>query len=209
MAVILTGTMVLVIMAASMSYRKPKPPTPDVIIADSALRKLPDDPAAAGRELRKAQKAFSKLKPNGPYIVVDTHANFAYLRTEDSVIFKARCSTGSGGELMDSTTGKKWVFKTPHGVFKVKSRLSDPWWRKPDWAFIEENEPIPKNPADRFDNNVMGDYAMGFGDGFFIHGTLYERLLGINVTHGCVRLGADDLKYVWERTKIGTPVYIF
>ena len=56
---------------------------------------------------------------------------------------------------------------------------------------------------------MMGDYAMGFGDGFFIHGTLYERLLGVNVTHGCVRLGSDDLKVLYSQVPIGTTVYVF
>ncbi len=56
---------------------------------------------------------------------------------------------------------------------------------------------------------MMGAYAIGFGDGYFIHGTIYERLLGISVTHGCVRVGADDLKNIYDRVKIGTPIYIF
>ena len=39
---------------------------------------------------------------------------------------------------------------------------------------------------------MMGDYALGIGSGYFIHGTLYKRLLGRNVSHGCVRLGDED-----------------
>src|SRR5690606_13898034 len=102
-------------------------------------------------------------------------------------------STGSGDTLTDSTSSRKRVFHTPKGVFKIKNKLKEPWWRKPDWAFLEEGEKVPKNEAERYDPNVMGDYAMGFGDGYFIHGTIYERLLGVNVTHGCVRLGSTDL----------------
>ncbi len=161
------------------------------------------------RQLPIVKKALLKLQPTQPYIVVDTHANSICLRTIDSVLFKAVCSTGSGGELVDSVSGRSWVFNTPHGVFKVNSKLKNPWWRKPDWAFIEENEAIPKDPSERLDSNVLGDFALGFGDGYFIHGTLYERLLGINVTHGCVRVGAGDLKFIYDRVSIGTPVYIF
>jgi len=29
------------------------------------------------------------------------------------------------------------------------------------------------------------------------------------VTHGCVRLGSDDLKKLYDMVPIGTPVYIF
>jgi len=143
------------------------------------------------------------------YIVIDSHTNRLYLRTPDSVIFSALCSTGTGASLVDSGKGRVWRFDTPKGFYHVDSRLTDPWWRKPDWAFIEEGEPIPKKEADRLDPNIMGDYAVGFGNGFFIHGTIYERLIGIAVTHGCVRLRSDDIKRVFDSAPVGTPVIIF
>jgi L,D-transpeptidase YbiS len=179
------------------------------MFTDTSLAQLPSDQKTAKKELDKARKELDRLKPRGKYIVIDTHANKIALRTEDSVFLEATCSTGSGSELTDSLTGRKWIFNTPLGVFKVKNKLTEPWWRKPDWAFIEENESIPKNEGDRLDPNVMGEYALGFGDGFFIHGTIYERLLGINVTHGCVRVGTDDLKKIYNQAPIGTPIYIF
>jgi lipoprotein-anchoring transpeptidase ErfK/SrfK len=130
-------------------------------------------------------------------------------RTADSILLDATCSTGSGGEYVDSTTGRKWIFDTPRGVFKIGNKIPHPWWRKPDWAFLEEGEKIPKNEKERYDPNMMGDYAIGFGDGYFIHGTIYERLLGINVTHGCVRLGSDDLEKLYKQVQYGTMLYIF
>lgn len=173
------------------------------------LKALSDDPKLAQKEIANARLALSKLRPKGQYLVINTHSNVLSLRTEDSVIFKGNCSTGSGGELIDSTTGRHWVFDTPRGIFKISSKIAQPWWRKPDWAFIEENEPIPKNESERLDPEMLGEYALGFGDGYFIHGTIYERLLGVSVTHGCVRLGSDDLKFIYDKTSIGTPLYIF
>lgn len=176
---------------------------------DASFAVLPQDPKAALKELQRLQKALEKITPSKPYIVIDTHANKAYLRTADSIWIEATCSTGSGGVLVDSLTGRKWIFNTPHGAFKINSKLRDPWWRKPDWAYIEENEEIPKDPSQRYDPEMLGEYAMGFGDGYFIHGTIYERLLGISVTHGCVRLGSDELKRFYDKVTIGTPVFIF
>ncbi|MBK6765736.1 MAG: L,D-transpeptidase [bacterium] len=175
---------------------------------DSALAVIPDGKTIA-KEVKRLRKDLEKTLPRNKYIVIDSHTNTAYLRTADSVFFKAVCSTGSGGELTDPKTGKKWVFHTPSGVFAIKNKIVEPWWRKPDWAFIEEGEDVPKSNSDRLDPNVMGDFAMGFGDGYFIHGTLYERLLGMSVSHGCVRLGSDDLKYLYETVPIGTGVYVF
>ncbi len=179
------------------------------LAADTTFTPLPANKRLAQRELAKARRTLDRLRPRSAYIVIDTHANKLYLRTENSILFKATCSTGTGGVLTDSITGRKWIFNTPRGVFRINTKLKQPWWRKPDWAFIEEGEKPPKSESERLDPEMLGDYAMGFGDGYFIHGTIYERLLGVSVTHGCVRLGSDDLKFVYDRVKPGTSVYIF
>ena len=171
--------------------------------------KLPENVKLAKEELRKARSAFRKFKPRSPYIVIDTHSNTIFLRTEDSIIFKASCSRGSGGELVDKETGRHWIFNTPRGIFRVETKIREPWWRKPDWAFIEEEEEIPGDESQRMDPEMLGAYAMGFGQGYYIHGTIYERLLGVSVTHGCVRVGAEDLKRLYNKVDIGTPIYIF
>jgi L,D-transpeptidase YbiS len=80
---------------------------------------------------------------------------------------------------------------------------------KPDWAFIEEGEEIPRDGSGRAEPGVMGDYAVAIGDGYYLHGTLYKRLLGRNVSHGCVRLGDDDIEFIYKTTKIGTRVILF
>lgn len=182
---------------------------PTVMAGDTTFTPLSQDQKLAQKELLKARKTLAQLKPKGPYIVIDTHANNLYYRTEDSIMFKGTCSTGSGGILVDSLTGRKWQFNTPRGVFKIDNKLKQPWWRKPDWAFIEEGETPPKSESERMDPEMLGDYAMGFGNGYFIHGTIYERLLGVSVTHGCVRLGSEDLKVIYDEVKPGTSVYIF
>jgi len=94
-------------------------------------------------------------------------------------------------------------------VRKVLSRKKDPCWRRPDWDFVENGEPLPTRSADRIDCAALGKYALYLGDGYMIHGTLYERSLGKSVTHGCVRLGADDLEAIWKATQVGTKVYMY
>ncbi|HWR82714.1 MAG TPA: L,D-transpeptidase [Candidatus Deferrimicrobium sp.] len=199
----------LAVFAVVLLFSFTGPSSDDLPDLNIQVAHLPDDTKLAKAELTKARKDLAKLVPAKPYVVINTHANTVSLRAGDSTIMEATASTGTGGELIDSASGRRWVFATPHGVFKVDSKLKEPWWRKPDWAFIEENEKIPKNERDRLDPQMMGDYAIGFGDGFFIHGTIYERLLGISVTHGCVRLGAEDIKKLYEKVRIGTLVYVF
>ena len=145
----------------------------------------------------------------GRVVVVDTAKNRLYLLSGSKVLLDAACSTGSGVELNDPVDGRSWVFRTPRGEFRVLSKLTNPVWRKPDWAFIEEGKRPPEEVAARLEAGVLGDYALAFGDGYFIHGTLYTRALGQNVTHGCVRLGDADLERLFRQTPVGTPVVIF
>ncbi len=155
-------------------------------------------------------KQLTQLMPTQPYILVDTARNHLYVKRGDQVMLDAVASTGSG-TILDKPGDSKgqWIFDTPRGEFTVQSRLTNPVWVKPDWAFIEEGLEVPKSQADRLEAGVLGEYALGFGKGYFIHGTLYTRLLGKNVTHGCIRLNDDDLKSVYRLAKVGTPIMIF
>jgi L,D-transpeptidase YbiS len=148
-------------------------------------------------------------RPEGIYIVVDTARNLLFLKNGNRIIREAIVSCGSGNILKAPDGKRKWVFDTPRGEFYVRSKYVDPTWIKPDWAFIEEGEYIPKNYKDRIETGVLGDYALGFGNGYFIHGTLYTRLLGRNVTHGCIRVGDEDLKAIYNASNIGTRIFIY
>jgi L,D-transpeptidase YbiS len=112
-------------------------------------------------------------------------------------------------ELADATGKRSWTFATPRGCFRVVRKVANPVWFRPDWSFIEEGEPIPRDPSKRAMANVLGDYAIAFGDGFYIHGTLYTRLLGANVTHGCIRVDDNTLKTLYKAAQPGTPIWIF
>lgn len=162
--------------------------------------------AAAAATLKKK---FEALAPKGVFIVVDTGANKFYLKKGTEIVRQGLVSTGSGDILPDPKGKRQWIFDTPRGEFAVKSKVENPYWVKPDWAFIEEGEPIPKNADDRVVGGELGDYALGFGSGYFLHGTLYTRLLGRNVTHGCVRIGDEDLKFLFRSASIGTKIYIY
>ena len=154
--------------------------------------------------------ALLATAPKGPYIVVDTAQNRVYLRNGKRTLYNAVASTGSGARLQDPRNPTKgWVFDTPRGVFTISSKLKNPTWNKPDWAFIEEGEPIPAKLKDRVETGVLGDYALGFGNGYFIHGTLYTRMLGSNITHGCIRLADEPLEYLFHNVPLGTTLIIF
>lgn len=182
------------------------PMTEGVEGGEGALKKRLRDLQADERRLATR---LARTEPKGHFIVIDQTHNHLFLRKGNETLLLAVCSAGSGATLAEPGSPRKWVFATPRGRFRVLSKIRNPVWKKPDWAFVEEGVPIPKNPADRFEYGVLGEYALYFGDGYMIHGTLYERLLGRSVTHGCIRLGRDDLRTIYAAVREGTPIYIY
>jgi len=200
---LLALAVILVILeAAALILARPKP----AAVAEDA------DPKARAKikaETDGLEKKIGALSPKSAFIVIDSARNALIMRTRDKELLTAVVSCGSGSILEEPGGKRTWIFDTPRGEFQVKSKVVDPTWIKPDWAFIEEGKEIPKKREERYETGVLGDYALGFGDGFFIHGTLYSRLLGRSVTHGCVRVGDKDLKAVYQAAAIGTKIYIY
>jgi hypothetical protein len=167
------------------------------------------DPLRLVRRAAGAEREIENVAPKGVYIVVDTYRDRLHLIDKGRQIRDAICSTGTGIVLRDPRNGHKWVFDTPTGERIVERKVQHPVWAKPDWAFIEDGYLPPKDPSERFDNESLGDYALYIGDGFIIHGTLFKTLLGRRVTHGCIRLGDEDLEFVYHHAPIGTRVYLY
>jgi len=171
--------------------------------------------AGLDREVKKLTSANKRLRqriagyrPRGLYLVIDTGANHLYLVRDGQVLRDALVSTGSGMRLSDPDKPRSWIFDTPRGEFRVLRKVNEPVWTKPDWAFVEAGEDLPRSWNDRVEEGVLGDYALDLGDGYLIHGTLFERALGLHVTHGCVRVGAKDLEAIFKSVGLGTRVYI-
>ena len=128
-----------------------------------------------------------------------TSASFALLSTP----------AASRARRSSRATLTAWVFDSPVGERRVRRKVKDPVWSKPDWAFIEEGYLPPADPDDRIDTYSLGDYALYMGDGYIIHGTLFQTLLGQPATHGCIRLGDEDLRYVYQTLPVGARVYLY
>ncbi len=151
---------------------------------------------------------YEALTPSRPFILINTTENNFTLYKKKEIVLTGDCSTGSYIKLYNEN--KSWLFKTPKGVRTVYQKKTDPVWKKPDWAFIEEGLPVPSpNHESRFEYGVLGDYALSIGDGYMIHGTLYQRLMGLSVTHGCIRMKDADLETVYKTLEVGSKVYLY
>ena len=84
-------------------------------------------------------------------------------------------------------------YRTPVGRFAVTEITWNPWWYPPDseWARLDTvTPPCPANP--------MGVVKLGFGNGYFIHGTPAPASIGSAASHGCVRADNGDAQALAE-----------
>ncbi|MBN2636800.1 MAG: L,D-transpeptidase [Prolixibacteraceae bacterium] len=161
------------------------------------------------KEIERLKQKNQRLTPGSSFLIINTSDNTFRLYKNNQIIRSGKCSTGSFIQLVVDST-KSYTFETPKGALTVQGKITNPIWRKPDWAFIEEGLPVPpQNHSSRYERNVLGDYALSLGNGYLIHGTLYQRLLGMPVTHGCVRLNDEDLKEVYNTLQLGSKVFIY
>ena len=56
---------------------------------------------------------------------------------------------------------------------------------------------------------TLGRYRLNLGDGYALHGTQATSQLGRSVSHGCVRVGDDDLKKLYEMSSVGDEVILY
>jgi lipoprotein-anchoring transpeptidase ErfK/SrfK len=165
---------------------------------------------ALSKEVQRLSRKYSNYTPGQSYLIINTTNNHFTLYKNKKPVREGLCSSGSYTRLTSSEGNRQWIFKTPKGQFWIQQKIVKPLWIRPDWAFVEEGLPIPPaNDESRFEYGVLGDYAMSLGDGYLIHGTIYTRAMGMPVTHGCVRLGDDDLEAIFNTLNIGSKVFIF
>jgi L,D-transpeptidase-like protein len=158
---------------------------------DTSIEGLPDD-----------------APKTGTLITVDVSRNKAYLFQDGRLVDESPAATGK--EKLLKKAGRTFFFHTPRGRLQVLRKIVHPVWTKPDWAFIEDGQPVP--PPDSPKRKVeghLGRYALDLGDGIMIHGTDEIDSLGRNASHGCIRLPSDMLEVVYNAARVGTPVYIF
>jgi L,D-transpeptidase ErfK/SrfK len=102
-------------------------------------------------------------------------------------------------------------WNTPLGVTKIARKTANPIWyptASVRQEHMQNGDPLPSVvPAGP--DNPLGKYALYLGlPAYLIHGTNNEYGIGMQVTHGCMRMYAPDIKRLYETVPVGTPVRI-
>ena len=96
--------------------------------------------------------------------------------------------------------------ETPKGLYQIQNKAIDPAWSVPDsdWAGDLAGKVIPGGRSD----NPLKARWMGIYDGAGIHGTADEGSLGSSASHGCIRMAVPEVKELYRRVEVRTPVFI-
>ncbi len=107
----------------------------------------------------------------------------------------------------------KMDWNTPLGTTRIVSKAKDAPWIPPQSVREEHakrGDPLPAIVPGGPDN-PMGRYKMGLGipgGAYLIHGTNRPAGIGMQVTHGCMRLYPEDIETLYGMVPIGTKVTI-
>jgi L,D-transpeptidase ErfK/SrfK len=100
---------------------------------------------------------------------------------------------------------------TPVGRHRVTSKQAKPTWYPPESIRAEhaaEGDILPKAipPGPK---NPLGDFAMRLSaSGYLIHGTNKPVGIGMQVTHGCIRMYPEDIEWLFPQVPVGATVQI-
>ena len=106
--------------------------------------------------------------------------------------------------------GGGWVEVRGNRVGKVD--------RDGSWHPVPEDEEVvfddhlfipPEGTVNRHLPGILGAYKLDLGGGIYLHGTPETESVGEAATHGCMRLHAEDLAWLYRNVRVGTPVYIY
>lgn len=102
-------------------------------------------------------------------------------------------------------------WRTPLAVTKVTGKIRNPAWYPPASIRAEhaaEGSPLPLRVAPGV-NNPLGLFALRLGlPGYLIHGTNKDYGVGMQVSHGCIRLYPEDIAQLFSEVPKDTPVRI-
>ena len=102
-------------------------------------------------------------------------------------------------------------WETPLGLTKIISKVRNPSWYVPQSVLDEhaaDGNPLPRIVPPGPDN-PLGEFAMRLGlPGYLIHSTNRPAGVGMRVTHGCVRMFPEDIKYLFGQVGTNTAVRI-
>ncbi|MGH7913366.1 MAG: L,D-transpeptidase family protein [Candidatus Binataceae bacterium] len=103
----------------------------------------------------------------------------------------------------------RYDWRTPTGTWTIRDKTHNTTWVVPDDIYQEhlERDGEAEHVVEGGDpDNPLGHYRLALTLPMYaIHGTNVPWGVGMEVSHGCVRLYPEDIDRLYHRTSVGTP----
>jgi len=103
----------------------------------------------------------------------------------------------------------RYDWRTPTGIWTIRDKTHNPTWVVPDDIYQEhlERDGEAEHMIEGGDpDNPLGHYRLALTLPMYaLHGTNVPWGVGMEVSHGCVRLYPEDIERLYNRTSVGTP----
>lgn len=100
-------------------------------------------------------------------------------------------------------------WRTPQGKFKIRGKTLNPTWNIPESIQkerIEKNGYTEKSIAGGSPDNPLGRHRIELTLPMYgIHGTNIPWGVGMQVSHGCIRLYPEDIEQLFPMVPVGAP----
>lgn len=138
------------------------------------------------------KKTADSLKST-PAIIVTLSKRQVALYNGEHLVKTYRCAIGTPDH------------PTPVGNWKIVLKRKNPTWVNPGSAWATSMpKTIPPGPT-----NPLGLRALNLNaSGIRLHGTTSLSSIGTAASHGCMRMRNQDIVDLFDRVKVGTPVFI-
>jgi hypothetical protein len=168
---------------------------------------------AKGTTLRYAGQQWTFKTPRGGRRVLRKDANPVWLPpdwmyAETAAQYGLRLAYLSEGKPVPLSRGRQLTVRD--GVVGVMKRGA--FAALPTDEHIVFGETLfvpPMGTKNRKVAGALGKYRLDLGDGYMLHGTPYDKSIGRNVTHGCIRLRDADIEWLYRHVPVGTAVQIY
>jgi len=168
---------------------------------------------ANGMTLRYAGQQWTFKTPRGSHHVLRKDANPVWLPpdwmyAETAAKYGLRLAYLSEGTPVRLSNGRRLTVR--NGVVGVMAGGGfAPLPTDEHIVFGETLYIPPMGTKNRRVDGALGKFRLDLGDGYMLHGTPYDKSIGLAVTHGCIRLRDADIEWLYRHVPVGTAVQIY
>lgn len=173
----------------------PLPAAADPIVTNARYRSGSAERYRSGSDARSPKGASAERVARSPQAVqsrllVDLSDRSVTLFRRGKAIAEYPIAVGQEG------------WETPTGTFTVEDKHPDPEWEHPITG-----EVVPAGADNPLGSRWIGFWTDGLNQIGF-HGTNQAELIGLAVSHGCIRMMNADIEEMYEQVEMGTTVVV-